>query len=42
MHDGQNLFDPRIASTGTDWGVDEAIMRLVKRGTIPPVIVVGV
>ena len=42
MHDGQNLFDPRIASTGTDWGVDEAIMRLVKRGAIPPVIVVGV
>jgi pimeloyl-ACP methyl ester carboxylesterase len=42
MHDGQNLFDPRIASTGTDWGVDEAIMRLVKRGVMPPVIVVGV
>jgi predicted alpha/beta superfamily hydrolase len=42
MHDGQNLFDPRIASTGVDWGVDEAVMRLVQRGTIPPVIVVGV
>jgi len=41
MSDGQNLFDPRIANTGVDWGVDEAVMRLVKRGTIPPVIVVG-
>ena len=42
MHDGQNLFDPRIANTGIDWGVDEAVMRLVGRGAIPPVIVVGV
>lgn len=42
MHDGQNLFDPRIANTGTDWGVDEAVMRLVERGIMPPVIVVGV
>ncbi len=42
MHDGQNLFDPRIANTGVDWGVDEAVMRLVERGVIPPVIVVGV
>jgi predicted alpha/beta superfamily hydrolase len=42
MHDGQNLFDPRIANTGIDWGVDEAVVRLVKRGVIPPVIVVGV
>ena len=41
MHDGQNLFDPRIANTGVDWGVDEAVMRLVERGVIPPVIVVG-
>lgn len=42
MHDGQNLFDPRIASTGVDWGVDEAVVRLVERGVIPPIIVVGV
>ena len=42
MHDGQNLFDPRIASTGVDWGVDEAIVRGVKSGLIPPTIVVGV
>jgi predicted alpha/beta superfamily hydrolase len=42
MHDGQNLFDPRIANTGIDWGVDEAVTRLIQRGRIPPVIVVGV
>ncbi|MDH3368443.1 MAG: hypothetical protein OEO17_11415, partial [Gemmatimonadota bacterium] len=32
MHDGQNLFDPRMASTGVDWGVDEAVVRLVEQG----------
>lgn len=42
MSDGQNLFDPRIANTGVDWGVDEAVVRLVARGVIPPIIVVGV
>ena len=42
MHDAQNLFDPRIAFTGVDWGVDEAVVRLSRAGTIPPVIVVGV
>ena len=42
MSDGQNLFDPRIANTGVDWGVDEAVVRLAGRGVIPPVIVVGV
>lgn len=41
MSDGQNLFDSRIANTGVDWGVDEAVVRLVQRGAIPPVIVVG-
>lgn len=41
MSDGQNLHDPRFASTGTDWGVDEAVVRLVQRGVIEPVIVVG-
>lgn len=42
MADGQNLFDPRIAFTGVDWGVDEAIVRLMGTGAMPPVIVVGV
>jgi pimeloyl-ACP methyl ester carboxylesterase len=42
MHDGQNLFDPRIANTGVDWGVDEAVVRLADESVIPPIIVVGV
>jgi len=42
MSDGQQLFDPRLGSTGTDWGVDEAVKRLVRRGVMPPIIVVGV
>jgi predicted alpha/beta superfamily hydrolase len=41
-HDGQNLFDPRLAFTGVDWGIDEAVVRLSQRGIIPAVIVVGV
>jgi predicted alpha/beta superfamily hydrolase len=41
MSDGQNLFDPRLSFTGVDWGVDEAAVRLVERGTMPPIIVVG-
>jgi enterochelin esterase-like enzyme len=42
MHDGQNLFDPRIANTGVDWGVDEAMMRGAAEGRFEPAIVVGV
>ena len=42
MHDGQNLFDPRIANTGVDWGVDEAIVALADGERMAPVIVVGV
>lgn len=41
-HDGQNLFDPRIANTGVDWGVDEAMQALVAEGVIEPAIVVGI
>ncbi|WP_158291648.1 alpha/beta hydrolase-fold protein [Marinicauda algicola] len=42
MHDGQNLFDPRIANTGTDWGIDEAMMANVEAGLHGPAIVVGI
>jgi oligosaccharide 4-alpha-D-glucosyltransferase len=41
MHDGQNVFDPRIASWGIDWGVDEAMLRGVAAGDFEPAIVVG-
>lgn len=42
MHDGQNLFDPALAYTGVDWGVDEAVLRLIHERGLPGAIVVGV
>jgi pimeloyl-ACP methyl ester carboxylesterase len=42
MHDGQNLFDPRLSFAGIDWGVDEAMMRGIEAGRFEPAIVVGV
>ncbi len=42
MHDGQNLFDPRLSYGGVDWGVDETIVKLVAAKAIPPIIVVAV
>lgn len=42
MSDGQNLFDPRLAYGGIDWGVDSVVVDLVKKKIIPPIIVVGV
>lgn len=42
MHDGQNLFDAKTASFGVEWGVDEAVNRLVATGVMDEVIVVGI
>ena len=42
MHDGQNLFDPRTAYAGVDWGVDETMTRLISQGVLREAIVVGV
>ncbi len=42
VHDGQNLFDPRISYTNVDWGIDEAMMRRVDDGAFEPAIVVGI
>jgi len=42
MHDGQNLFDPRLSYTNVDWGVDEAMMRAARAGEYEPAIIVGV
>ena len=43
MHDGQNLFDPSLSFyTQTDWGVDEAMTRLIAEGRAREAIVVGV
>ena len=42
MHDGQNLFDPKHTYAGVDWGVDEAMTRLIAEGKVRPAIVVAV
>jgi predicted alpha/beta superfamily hydrolase len=42
MHDGQNLFDPASAYAGIDWGIDEAMLRVMDDRDIPGAIVVGV
>ncbi|MGQ4660548.1 alpha/beta hydrolase-fold protein [Lysobacter sp. F6437] len=42
MHDGQNLFDPALSYTGVDWGVDEAMTRLITDGAVREAIVVGI
>jgi predicted alpha/beta superfamily hydrolase len=42
LNDGQNLFDPSRAFAGVTWGVRETAARLVRRGDIPPLIVVGI
>ena len=42
MHDGQNLFEPEKSFIGVDWGIDEAMTRLINKGQIKPAIVVGI
>ncbi len=42
MHDGQNIFDPALAYTGIDWGIDEAVRRLMRETGHPGLIVVGI
>ncbi|MDW8269678.1 MAG: alpha/beta hydrolase-fold protein [Anaerolineae bacterium] len=42
MHDGQNLFDPALATIGVDWGMDEAVVRLMEAGVSRGLIVVGI
>lgn len=42
MHDGQNLFDAKTASYGTEWNIDEVADRLAHQGDMEEVIVVGI
>ncbi|MDX9992349.1 MAG: alpha/beta hydrolase-fold protein [Anaerolineales bacterium] len=42
MHDGQNLFDPILAYGNVDWGVDEAVSRLIATRGLHGAIVVGI
>jgi predicted alpha/beta superfamily hydrolase len=41
MHDGQNLFDEATTAFGEEWGVDECLDSLIKKGK-PACIVVGI
>ena len=42
IHDGQNIFVPGRAYGGEEWGVDEALSRMVAAGRTRGAIVVGV
>ena len=42
LHDGQNLFDPALANTGSAWGIDEALERLIHQRVIKGTIAVGI
>jgi len=41
LNDGQNLFESATSFTGVEWQVDETADRLIREGTIPPMIFVG-
>jgi len=41
LNDGQNLFEASASFTGVEWEVDETADRLIREGTVPPMIVVG-
>jgi predicted alpha/beta superfamily hydrolase len=41
LNDGQNLFEASTSYTGVEWQVDETADRLIREGTVPPMIVVG-
>jgi len=42
MHDGNNLFDPRLAFGGTPWWVQRTLDQLISLELMPPILVVGV
>jgi predicted alpha/beta superfamily hydrolase len=42
MHDGQNLFDSATGYAGVDWGIDEAMLRVMADTGLPGAVVVGV
>ena len=42
LNDGQNLFESSTAFGGVEWQADETADRLIRGGSIPPLIIVGV
>ena len=41
LNDGQNLFESATSFNGVEWQVDETSDRLIREGTVSPLIVVG-
>ena len=41
LHDGRNLFDPALANFGVDWGVDEVLDSLNRKGDWGGIAAVG-
>jgi enterochelin esterase-like enzyme len=42
MHDGQNLFDKKLAGYGQEWQMDEAVSRMAAAGQLRSHIIVGI
>jgi len=42
LNDGQNLFEAAISFTGVEWQVDETMDRLIREGSVPAMIAVGI
>lgn len=42
LNDGQNLFETLSAFGGVEWQADETADRLIRAGSIPPIIIVGI
>lgn len=42
LHDGNNCFDSATAFGGNEWRADETLERLIRAGTLPPIIAVAV
>jgi predicted alpha/beta superfamily hydrolase len=42
IHDGQNVFDPKTSTFGTDWQVDETADSLIRGGGMKEIIIVAI
>jgi predicted alpha/beta superfamily hydrolase len=42
LHDGQNLFDPKTAFAGNEWGLRKVTEELIHNCDIQPLIIVGI
>lgn len=42
MHDGQNVFDPKTSTFGTDWQIDETADSLIRSEAMQEIIIVAI